>query len=61
MADFLFSDFSAQNIRSGTDIIQTSGRDTIGKAPGRYINDVLATAALFTAHPRFVGKSSNNR
>lgn len=61
MADILFSDFSAQNIRSGTDIIQTSGRDTIGKAPGRYINDVLATAALFTAHPRFVGKSSNNR
>lgn len=61
MADFLFTDFSAQNIRSGTDFVQTSGRDAIGKAPGRYANDALATAALFAAHPRFVGKSSNNR
>ncbi len=61
MADFLFSQFSSQTLRSGTDIIQTSGRDTLGVAPGRYVNDSRATAALFAAHPRFVGQSSNGR
>ncbi|MEQ1498201.1 MAG: hypothetical protein ABL914_06040 [Novosphingobium sp.] len=61
MADFLFSDILNQNLRSGTDIIQTSGRDTIGLAPWRYVSDALATAALFAAHPRFVARSSNGR
>jgi hypothetical protein len=61
MTDFLFSDIINQNLRTGTDIVLTSGRDTIGVAPWRYISDNLATAALFAAHPRFVARSSNGR
>lgn len=61
MADFTFTQFSTQNIKTGTDLVQTTGRDTIGVAPGTYIADNLATAALFAAHPRFVGRSSNGR
>jgi len=61
MPDFLFSEIPQQNLRSGTDIVQTSGRDALGVAPWRYVSDALATAALMTAHPRFVAKSSNNR
>ena len=61
MPDFLFSDIAAQNLRAGTDIILTSGRDAIGAAPWRYVNDALATAALHSAHPRFVARSSNGR
>lgn len=61
MADILFTQIAAENLRSGTDIVQTSGRDTIGKAPGRYVADALATASLFAAHPRFVARSSNGR
>ena len=61
MADFLFSDITNQNLRTGTDIVLTSGRDATGQAPWRYVSDVLATAALFAAHPRFVARSSNGR
>jgi len=61
MADFLFAEIPLQNLRSGTDIIQTSGRDALGVAPWRYVSDALATAALMATHPRFVAKSSNNR
>lgn len=61
MADFLFSDIPNQNLRTGTDIILTSGRDAIGTAPSRYVSDSLATAALQSAHPRFVARSSNGR
>ena len=61
MADFLFSDIPNQNLRTGTDIVQTSGRDVIGVAPCRYVSDSLATAALQAAHPRFVARSSNGR
>lgn len=61
MADFLFTDFANQNLRTGTDMVLTSGRDAIGAAPWRYVSDAQATAALFAAHPRFVGKSSNAR
>lgn len=46
MPDFLFTQIAGENIRSGTDILQTSGRDTIGQAPGRYVADALADAAL---------------
>ena len=56
MADFLFNDFINQNLRTGTDIILTSGRDAIGVAPWRYVSDALATAGLQTAHPRFVAR-----
>lgn len=61
MADFLFTQFSQQNLRSGTDVVQTTGRSALGVAPGTYVADSLATAALFAAHPRFVGQSSNGR
>ena len=61
MADILFTQIATENIRSGTDLVQTSGRDAIGKAPGLYAADALATAALFAAHPRFVARSSNGR
>ncbi|MDL2352280.1 MAG: hypothetical protein QFC78_05485 [Pseudomonadota bacterium] len=61
MTDFLFSDIANQNLRAGTDIVQTSGRDAIGSAPWRYASDTLATAALQGAHPRFVARSSNGR
>ena len=61
MADFLFNDIINQNLRTGTDIVQTSGRDAIGVAPWRYACDALATAALQAAHPRFVARSSNGR
>lgn len=61
MPDFLFSEIPQQNLRSGTDIVQTSGRDALGVVPWRYVSDALATAALMIAHPRFVARSSNNR
>ncbi len=61
MADFLFSEFPNQNLRTGTDIVLTSGRDVIGVAPCRYVSDSVATAALQAAHPRFVARSSNGR
>jgi len=61
MADFLFSDIPLQNLRTGTDIVLTSGRDSIGFAPCRYVCDGAATAALLAAHPRFVARSSNGR
>lgn len=61
MADFLFNDFINQNLRTGTDIVLTSGRDAIGVVPWRYVSDALATAGLQTAHPRFVARSSNGR
>ena len=61
MPDFLFSDFANQNIRAGTDVVQTNGRDAVGLGPWRYISDSQATAALFAAHPRLVARSSNGR
>lgn len=61
MADILFTQIATENIRSGTDLVQTSGRETIGKAPGLYAADSVANAALFAAHPRFVARSSNGR
>lgn len=61
MADFLFSQFSAQNLRSGTDIVTTSGRTKLGLGSATYVADTLANAALFAAHPQFVGQSSNGR
>ena len=61
MPDFLFSDFVNQNLRTGTDIVFTSGRDLIGVVPWRYVSDSLAAPALQSAHPRFVARSSNGR
>ena len=61
MADFLFTEIPVLNLRTGTDIIQTSGRDVIGMGAWRYVSDAQATAALFGSHPRFVGRSSNGR
>ncbi len=61
MADILFAQIPNENIGIGTDLVQTSGRDTAGVAPGRYVSDSLATAALFAAHPRFVAQSANGR
>ena len=61
MADFLFAEIPLQNLRSGTDLVQTSGRDAIGAAPWHYVSDSLASAALMAAHPRFVARSSNGR
>ena len=61
MTDFLFADIVTQNLRTGTDFVQTSGRDAIGSAPWRYVSDGQATPALFAAHPRFVARSSNGR
>lgn len=61
MADFLFTQFSSQNINSNTDLVTTSGRSVKGIAPASYVSDSLANAALFAAHPLFVGKSANNR
>jgi hypothetical protein len=61
MADFLFTQFSSQNINTNTDLVITSGRSTKGQSPASYVADSLATAALFAAHPRFVGQTANNR
>ena len=61
MADILFVQIPGENLRSGTDIVSTSGRDVIGVAPGRYVCDSLARAVLMAAHPRFVARSSNGR
>lgn len=61
MADILFAQIAGENLRTGTDIIQTSGRNAIGIAPARYVSDALATSASFAAHPRFVARSSNGR
>lgn len=61
MPDFLFTQFAQQNIKPGTDIVHTTGRSTMGIAAGSYVADGLANAALYNAHPRFVGQSSNGR
>ena len=61
MADFLFTEIPVQNLRTGTDIIQTSGREMIGIGGWRYVSDAQATAGLFASHPRFVARSSNGR
>lgn len=61
MADFLFSQFAAQLIKIGTDIVTTTGHNEIGKGGASYVADALANAAFLAAHPRFVGKSSNLR
>lgn len=61
MPDFLFSEFASQNVNANTSVVQTSGRDAIGLGAARYISDSLANAALMAAHPRFVGKTGNNR
>lgn len=61
MADILFIQIPGENVRTGTDLVITSGRDAIGIAPGRYVCDPLPTASLMTAHPRFVARSSNGR
>jgi len=61
MADFLFSQFASQNINANTDIVATSGRTTKGVAGASYVADSLANAALFAAHPRFVGQTANGR
>jgi hypothetical protein len=61
MADFLFTQFSSQNINSNTDLVTTSGRSVKGLASASYVADALATAALHAAHPQFVGRSTNNR
>jgi hypothetical protein len=61
MADFLFTEFSTNQLKVGTDIVLTSGRAVLGKAPGHYVSDGLATTALQSAHPRLVGQSANGR
>lgn len=61
MPDFLFTQFSQQNIKTGTDLVLTTGRNIMGVAAGTYVADSLANAALFAAHQRFVGQSSNGR
>lgn len=61
MADILFIQIPNENLRAGTDLLQTSGREMIGASPGRYVSDGLATSALLAAHPRFVARSSNGR
>lgn len=61
MPDFLFTQFSSQNINTNIDIVHTSGRSVKGQAPASYVADSLASAALLAAHPRFVGQTSNNR
>lgn len=61
MTDFLFSEFSTNAIKSGTNIVQTSGRSELGRAPALYVADARATAPLASAHPRFVASTSNGR
>lgn len=61
MPDFLFTEFSSQNINANTSLVQTSGRAAKGIAPGSYVADALATSALLSAHPRFVAQSANGR
>ncbi|MFM5924097.1 MAG: hypothetical protein ACKOPG_07940 [Novosphingobium sp.] len=61
MADFLFTQFAAQNINANTDLVTTSGRSTKGVALASYVCDSLASAALLAAHPRFVAQSANGR
>lgn len=61
MPDFLFSEFSSQNINANTALVLTSGRTAKGIAPGTYVADAAADAALFAAHPRFVARSANGR
>ena len=61
MADILFTQIPNESLRTGTDLVSTSGRDTLGIAPGRYVCDALASASLQSAHPRFVARSSNGR
>lgn len=61
MPDFLFTQFSSQNINANTDVVFTSGRSTKGIGCGTYVCDTVANAALHAAHPRFVGQSSNGR
>ncbi|WP_114521338.1 hypothetical protein [Altererythrobacter sp. ZODW24] len=57
MSNLTFADISATNI-GGTDLIQTTGRDTIGHTPGIYVADSDA-AALAGAHPQLVTTSQN--
>jgi len=61
MPDFLFAEFSGQNINSSTKIVQTNGREVVGQGAGLYVADTQANAALMAAHPRLVAPSSNNR
>jgi hypothetical protein len=61
MPDYLFSQLTSQSIVTGTDIVQTSGRITIGVAPGRYVSDSVATASFRAAHPRLVVLTNNAR
>lgn len=61
MADILFTQIKNTQIGNGTDVVRTSGRDTIGIAPGAYVSDALATAALYADHPRFVARSPGGR
>lgn len=61
MPDFLFTQFSSQNINSNTSLITTNGRSTKGITPADYVSDNLATASLFAQHPRFVAMTSNGR
>lgn len=60
MADLLFSDIAGSSIKTGTDIIFTSGRSAIGTAAGAYVNDAQA-ASLTAAHPRFGAQTTNGR
>ena len=61
MTDFLFIDIPNQNIRNGTDLVLTTGRDSTGVSPGTYVADALATPALLASHPELVAQSSNGR
>ena len=61
MPDFLFTQFSSQNINANTNLITTSGRSTLGIGSGNYVCDSIANAALQAAHPRFVGTTANGR
>lgn len=61
MPDFLFTQFSSQNINSNTSAITTHGRSIKGVAPADYVSDNLASASLFAQHPRFVAMTSNGR
>lgn len=61
MPDFLFTEFPSQNINANTALVITSGRTAKGSASASYVSDSLANAALYAAHPRFVGQSANGR
>ncbi len=61
MADILFTQIATETLRTGTDTIQTSGRNVLGLGSWRYVSDGLANAALAAAHPRFAARSANGR